>query len=74
MLSSDGDFICWSLHNRHVLPLLFMEDQSSLNQHVIQEDIDDDVVAGVDFGTYIPAATYDVLGVQRKPSVAAQAL
>ena len=73
MLHSDGDLIIGRLHNLPLIPLLLVGDELPLFDDIVQEDIDDYIVPGVDFGAYFPAA-YDVLGVQRQPGFAAQAL
>ena len=53
-------------------PTSALGDQSSMNWDVVDEDVDDDVLAGVDLATHPLAATYDVLRVQGLSRLAAQ--
>ena len=55
-----------------VFPLLLVGDQSSPNKDVVEEDVYDDVVAGVDLTTHPLAATDDVLCIQLRPGSAAE--
>ena len=50
-----------------------MGDDSSLIEDVVQEDIDDRVVAAVDLSCYSLASTYDVLSIQWQPRLASPA-
>ena len=69
----DCDLIRWCPHHLPVLPLLLTSDQSSLDEDVVQEDVDDDVMTGVDLTRDSFAAAYDVIGVEREPCFAAPA-
>ena len=60
MLRADGDFICWCLHRLPIFPLLLVGDQSSLDEDVVQEDLDDGVVAGADLPAHLLTAADDV--------------
>ena len=51
-----------------------MHCQSSLHQDVVEKDVDDDVVAGVDLAAYLLSAADYILGIQRQASLAAPAL
>ena len=61
MLGSDGDLVIGTPHHLPILPPLFMGDQPSLEEDVVQEDINDDVVAAVDFSGDSLATTDDML-------------
>ena len=74
VLCADGDIISGRAHHLPVLPSLFVGDQSPLNKDVVQEDIDDDVVAAVDFSCDSLATTDDMLRIYEKPGSAAEAL
>ena len=45
-----------------------------LDEDVVEENVDDDVVAGVDFAVHLPAAIYDVFSVRRKSGLTAPTL
>ena len=74
MLGSDGDLVAGRSDRLPVFPLLLVGDQSSLHQNVVEEDIHDNVVPGVDLSGDFPAAADDVLGIELEPSSAAPAL
>ena len=48
MFCSNGDLIIGRSRRFHVLPPLFVGGQSSLDEDVVQEDVDHDVVPSVD--------------------------
>ena len=73
MLGPDGDLISGRPHHLPVFPLLLVGDQSSLDEDVVQEDVDDDVVPGVDFSRHFSAASDDVLRVEWQTIFAAGA-
>ena len=50
-----------------------MCDQSSLDEDVVQDDVDDDVMAGTNLSGNILAAVDGVLGIEREPSISAPA-
>ena len=71
MLGPDGDLVVGRLYNFPIIPLLLVGDQSSLDEDVVEEDIDDIIVTGVDLSGNSLAATDDVLCVQRQSCLAA---
>ena len=48
-----------------------MGDQSSLDEDVVQENVHNNIVSGVNFTAHLPAATYNVLGIQSLSRLAA---
>ena len=74
MFCPDGDLIGLCSHHLPVLPLLFVFYQSSLVEYVVEKDLDNDIVAGVDFTSRLSAATYDVFRVQMLSSPATPTL
>ena len=74
MLCPDRDFVSGSPHHLPVLPLLLVSDQSSLDEDVVEEDVQNDVMPGDDFTTNISAVADDVLGIEHHSSYAAPAL
>ena len=73
MFCSDCDLVCLRPDHLAVLPLLLTSDQSSLDEDIVQEDVDDDVMTGVDLTRDSFAAAYDMIGVEREPCFAAPA-
>ena len=71
MFGSDGDLVCSGARRLPFFPLLLVGDQSSLDEDVVQEDVDHNVVPGVDLSGDFLAATYDVLGIESRPCFAA---
>ena len=74
VLSADSDFVPSTPHRLPILPLLLVGDQSSLDEDIIQEYVQDDVMASDDFAAHFPAAADVMLCVQLRPSLAAPAL
>ena len=74
VLGPDGDFILGCSHGLPLLPLLLVGDQSSLDEDVVEEDVHDDVVAGVDLSYRLLAAENTVLRVQLQTHLAAPSL
>ena len=73
MLGPDSDLVRSGAHHLPVFPTLFMGNQSSLDEYIVEEDVHDDVVASIDFSNF-SATTRNVLGNQRQPRLAAPAL
>ena len=71
MLGPDGDLILCCLNRFSVLPSLLMIYQSSLLENVVEKDVQDDVMPGIDLTAHSLAAAHGVLRVERKPSLAA---
>ena len=71
MLGHNSDFVLRGSHGLSIIPLLLVGDQSSLDEDVVEEDVDDDVVAGVDLTTHPLAVADDVLGIESRPCFAA---
>ena len=70
MLVPDSDIASRRSHRLPILPLLLVGDQSPLNEDVVQEDVHNDVVPCVDLSRNLPAATDDMLRVERNPGLA----
>ena len=73
MLRPDCDLVARRSHRLQVIPLLLVGDQSSLDEVVVEEDVDNDVVAGVDLPKYILTEADYMLWVQRQARLAAPA-
>ena len=71
MFGSNGDLVSCRPHHLPIVPLLLVGDQPSLDEDVVEEDVDDIVVTGVDLSGNSLAATDDVLCVQRQSCLAA---
>ena len=71
MLRSDGDLVPGTLHHLPFFPPLFVGYETSLDENVVQEDIDDNIMPVVDLSRHFPAATYDMLRVQSLLGLAA---
>ena len=73
MLGPNSDLIIGHPHHLSFVQPLLLGDQSSLDEGVAQEDVDDVVVAGVDLSTRLLAAAHYVLRVQLHADSAAEA-
>ena len=68
VLGPDGDLVPGCSHCLHVFPLLFIGDESSPDEGVVQEDVQD-IVPGLDIWAHRLQVAYDMLGVEWSPSV-----
>ena len=46
--------------------------ESSLDEDVVEQNVDDCVMAGVDFAAHFSAVAHDVLCIERQPRLAAK--
>ena len=65
MFGANGDLVGFRPNHLPFFPLLFVGDESSLFEDVVEGDVDNDVVAGVDVADHLHTATGDVLRVQQ---------
>ena len=72
MFRSDGYLVVWRSHHLPLVPALLVANKSSLNEDVVQENVHDIVMAGVDLAAHLPAAADDVFRVQLRPGLAAR--
>ena len=74
MLSPDGDLVIHAPNHLAVRSLLLVGDQSSLFEDLVEEDVDNNIVPGVDLSRYLSAAAHDMSRIERQPCFAAPAL
>ena len=60
-------------HSLPLIPPLLVGDQPSLFEDIIEKDVDDDIMAGIDICADSLRTAHDVLRVQRKPGLFAPA-
>ena len=64
MFRSDGYLVVWRSHHLPLVPALLVANKSSLNEDVVQENVHDIVMAGVDLAAHLPAAAEEVLCIE----------
>ena len=70
MLGPNCDFVPGRLDHLPLFPFLFVGDQSSLNEAVVEEVVHDIVVPVIDLSGDPLAAAYDVLAIQNRSCLA----
>ena len=64
MLGPDGDLVSRRSHRLPLSPLLLVGNQSSLLEDVVEENVHDCVVSGVDLTAHLLAVADDLPGVE----------
>ena len=74
MFGTDCDLVPGRSYHFSIFPFLFVGDQSSLDEDVVEQNVDHDVVSCVYPAAHFLAATDYVLSVECEPCIAAKAL